>query len=236
MHLELVSHCWRYPRLLNYQLSSLVLHPPSQTKITMTVFLTPSDKPTTQVVQFFAEKVNGRRVCIRGWRLPKYCLLRREIGRNQAALATTADWIWFTDCDHYFGPGALDAAADALRPVTAPLAYPQRTLVNATAAEGDALIERLTRLPQVTPLEPDDFVPYFNDCAIGGIQLARGDAMRQLGYLNGSRYLRPARTWQRTFGDVAFRQQLGTDGVPVEIPHVYRILHTKAGRNDEVAL
>lgn len=236
MHLEIVSHCWHYTRLLNYQLSSLILHPPRRTIITMTVFFTPSDTLTQQVLRFFSRRVDNTQVRIRRWRLPMFRLMRREIGRNQAALATVADWVWFTDCDYCFGPEALDAAADALQDITGPLAFPRQTLVSATPALGDAAIERLIKVPQTTWVQPEDFIPFNNERAIGGIQIARGEIVQQTGYLNGSRYLRPARKWQRTFGDVAFRQQLGTSGTAVEIPYLYRILHAKAGRNEDVSL
>ena len=41
--LEIVSHCWHYTRLLGYQLSSLVCHPPKAVEVVMTVFYSETD-------------------------------------------------------------------------------------------------------------------------------------------------------------------------------------------------
>ena len=35
LQIEIVSHCWQYSHLLVYQLSSLILHPPQDTRIVM---------------------------------------------------------------------------------------------------------------------------------------------------------------------------------------------------------
>ena len=50
-HLEIVSHCWRYASLLQYQLSSLILHPP-KSAIEMTVFTAPEDQRTIRCVKW----------------------------------------------------------------------------------------------------------------------------------------------------------------------------------------
>lgn len=197
----------------------------------MTVFLTRGDRLTEDVVRFFARHCGGTSIAVRRWRLHKYELMCREIGRNQAALATSADWIWFTDCDYCFGPAALDTAAELLSAFSGPLAYPRETLISATAAKGDETIQRLTSIPCLIQFDSADFVRSANDCAIGGIQIVRGDVAREIGYLNGSKHLRRSRSWRRTFGDVRFRQTIGTAGTPLEIPNLYRILHTKAGRD-----
>ena len=55
MHLEIVSHCWHYSRLLTYQLSSLVLHPPTEVAVTVTVFLAEEDEDTVFTLVFSVE-------------------------------------------------------------------------------------------------------------------------------------------------------------------------------------
>jgi len=60
LQLEVVSHCWNYSHFLVYQLSSLVLFPPHKLDVTMTVFYSPEDKKTAELLAFFKEqKVPG---------------------------------------------------------------------------------------------------------------------------------------------------------------------------------
>lgn len=121
MKFEIVSHCWRYYRLLTYQLSSLVLYPPSQMQVTMTVFAAEEDEGTNRVMDFFQQRGLPETLTIRRWYLPAGQLMLRIIGRNLAALTTEADWIWFTDCDYVFGDGALDAFPKAVETVESTL-------------------------------------------------------------------------------------------------------------------
>ena len=66
MKLEIVSHCWRYSRLLTYQLSSLFLPPPT-VAVCMTVFLTNDDDPTGKRMQEFLQFLMPSHVQVRGW-------------------------------------------------------------------------------------------------------------------------------------------------------------------------
>ncbi|MCA9201579.1 MAG: hypothetical protein KDA59_00945, partial [Planctomycetales bacterium] len=43
LKLEVVSHCWKYAHFLAYQLSSLVLYPPKDLSVRMTVFYCEDD-------------------------------------------------------------------------------------------------------------------------------------------------------------------------------------------------
>ena len=77
----------------------------------MTVFYSPEDTKTKALLDFFSEQV----VPGVSWNwqpMPKQELFRRAIGRNRAALATKADWVWFTDCDLMFRDNCLDALAE----------------------------------------------------------------------------------------------------------------------------
>ena len=54
---------------------------------------------------------------------------------------------------------------------------------------------------------------------------------RAVGYCSGlSHYQQPAASWCKAYEDRAFRWLLGTQGVPVDIPGVYRIRHIAKGR------
>ena len=108
LSIELVSHCWGYSHLLECQLGSLLANPPADVDLTMTVYFSAEDARTLELLELAAEReAPGLRWCFR--ELPKGQLFRRSIGRNDAALRTAADWIWFTDCDVLFGPGCLDS-------------------------------------------------------------------------------------------------------------------------------
>lgn len=99
--MELVTHCFHYDRLLRYHLSRLVLWPPRELKLKATVCFTPKDFATAEVLAWFGKRV------VEGvtwnWQpMDSRELCRRSIGRNRAALATEADWIWFCDVDYWF--------------------------------------------------------------------------------------------------------------------------------------
>ena len=55
LRLNIVSHCWRYSHYLTYQLSSLVIHRSSRLDLTMTVYYSPEDEPTQEVLSFFGK-------------------------------------------------------------------------------------------------------------------------------------------------------------------------------------
>jgi hypothetical protein len=100
LKIEIVSHCWNYSHMLVRQLSSLVLFPPARAAVTMTVFYSEEDTATVRLLETFASKeIPG--VTWNWCALPKEQLFRRSIGRNQAALRTDADWVWFTDGMHW---------------------------------------------------------------------------------------------------------------------------------------
>src|SRR5690554_6444054 len=54
LSLEIVSHCWRYAHMLVYQLSSLVLYPPRELTVTMTVYYCEEDQATVDLLTFFS--------------------------------------------------------------------------------------------------------------------------------------------------------------------------------------
>lgn len=228
MKIEIVSHCWNYARLLTYQLSSLVLYQPQSCQVQVTVFFTPSDSRTKEVLDFFEGELNQQAVGLNAWPLPQDELMRRAIGRNLAAKATHADWVWFTDCDHTFGQDALDKLAIvAQRESTVDLLWPAIVWKSTSHARGDAAIERVTA-PGLYDINPSDFEPVKHRWAIGGLQIVRGSRVREIGYCPG-RY-GPQQRWRRTVEDPVFLRQIGP-GRAIRLPNVYRIRHSLCGRD-----
>ncbi len=230
LDLEIVSHCWKYGRLLNYQLSSLVLHPPRNCRVTMTVFHCPEDSDTGHILDYFA----GQRVTNVTWNwqpLEKERLFRRAIGRNQAALATRSDWIWFTDCDVTFQAGALDDLAAELCDHDAMLTFPQIHQVSEMLQPDDPIFTRAGQAPAILDLDLSRFEPERREKAVGGLQILRGDVARAVGYCaNIGVYQRPATSFGNTWEDRTFRWLLGTHGEPLTTAGFYRIRHAPKGR------
>ncbi len=228
--LELVSHCWRYHRLLAFQLSSLVLHPPRLPHVTMTVFYSPEDSATRELLEHFGT-LSVPNVRWNWWPLEKTRLFRRAIGRNMAARATDADWIWFTDCDVTFHEDALDGAASALRGSDDLLLFPRRHQVSDILEPDDPLLEGAGGR-RLVEIDPQEFHPETRDRAVGGFQIVRGDVARAAGYCGHiAHYQRPVDRWVKTYEDRTFRWLLGTPGTPVEIPGLFRIRHAAKGRD-----
>lgn len=232
MNLEIVSHCWRYSRLLTYQLGSLMIHPPHRVSVTMTVFYAVEDEETSAVLGYFSNLAMPAAITIHPWPLPKAELLRRAIGRNRAALATVADWIWFADCDYCFGEGCLDGLPQAVVTVAGPLAFPRIVHTHHNHELGDQAIARITG-PGLFRLSEKEFSPRRMRRAIGGIQIVRGEIARRVGYVSNTRWQRPVAGFQflGCRDDRAFRISLGTRGEPIHLPGLFRIRHSRNGRS-----
>jgi hypothetical protein len=234
LKLEIVSHCWRYSRLLAYQLSSLVLRPPATVTVEMTVFYCPEDLETVALLEHFGGlETPGLKW---NWQpLDRQRLFRRAIGRNLAAQATDADWIWFSDCDVVFHEGALDAAASVLRRRDDRLVFPRLHRVSDILEADDPLLEAAGGGIGLVGIDPEGFHSELRDKAVGGFQIVRGDVARAGGYCASIPfYQEPVSHWQKTYEDRTFRWLLGTNGTPVDIPGLYRIRHATKGR-DHVA-
>ncbi len=230
MELQIVSHCWNYARLLTYQLSSFVLYPPTKLKLTVTVFHNEEDERTCEVLRYFAgqEIPNVR---WHWWAVEKGQLWRRAIGRNMAALANAADWVWFTDCDQVFHEGCLDALPAQLEATDSILVYPRFARISRHLDKSDSLFDDLHDSPRLREIAADDFEPVEHPRAIGALQIVRGDVVRKTGYCKDvPKYMKPVKRWRRTFEDVKFRKILGTDGSPIDLPGLYRIEHKSKGR------
>jgi hypothetical protein len=230
LKLEVVSHCWNYSHFLVYQLSSLVLFPPKKLDVTMTVFYSPEDTRTGELLAFFENQtVPG---VTWNWQpVPKQELFRRGIGRNRAALATEADWVWFTDCDLMFREGCLDALAEVLQGRQDALLFPEEEHTTDLLAEDNPMLRAGTSEPQVLDIDASSFTTRQISKATGPLQIAHGDVCRAVGYCrNISFYQQPVESFAKCHEDRAFRWLLRSQGQPVNVPGVYRIRHVSKGR------
>lgn len=233
---EIVSHCWRYERMLQYQLSSLVLHSPRDISILMHVFHADEDMGTRRMLDFF-QTLNVPNVQWRWSALPKGYLFRRAIGRNKAALETRADWVWFTDCDLVFHRDCLDSLSRELQNRNDPLVYPRTEYRTQLLSASDNLVDNDGATPSVVDVDPGQFVPKLNTRATGPFQITHGDMARQVGYCNAIPYYqKPAHHFQKAREDRAFRWLLRTQGTPLEIPGALRIRHIEKGRYEATPL
>lgn len=230
LNIEIVSHCWNYAHFLVYQLSSLVQFPPSEAQVTMTVYYCEEDKRTRALLDFFSYiEVPG---VTWNWRaLPRQALFRRAIGRNQAALQTQADWIWFTDCDLMFREGCIDGLEQQLQGRTDALVYPEVERCTSLLSDEDPLLKIDLEHLQVLDVDTSQFEEFRRTRATGPLQITHGDIARACGYCNSLPYYQqPSETWCKAYEDRAFRWLLRTQGTPLPIPGVYRIRHVFKGR------
>ena len=237
LHLEIVSHCWRYGHLLTYQLSSLVNHPTDKLDVTMTVYYCPEDEATVRVLRFFADlELPG---IVWSWRaLPKERLFRRSIGRNLAAKGTRADWVWFTDADVVFHERCLDTLADLLQGRDEALVHPETAFGTPLLPEDHDILRTGRGAPALREIPRRVFARRRGPAtrAKGPYQITHGDVARACGYCESIRlYQRPAKRWRKAHEDGAFRWLIGTLGHPIHLPGVCQIRHLAKGRYKEGA-
>ncbi|TFH75690.1 glycosyltransferase [Gammaproteobacteria bacterium LSUCC0112] len=230
LQLEIVSHCWQYAHMLVYQLSSLVLFPPQQCTVTMTVFFGEEDTKTANLLAHFgAMQVPN---VVWNWQcLPRQALFRRAIGRNIAARQSRADWVWFTDCDLLFRAGCLDGLAAALQGRRDALVFPSREYCTGLLPYDAPILQPEMTNPVALDVDEQLFTRFERDRATGPLQITHGDVARAVGYCECLPYYqRPSDTWCKAYEDRAFRWLLRSQGVPLDVPGVYRIRHVAKGR------
>lgn len=227
--LEVVSHCWQYSHFLVYQLSSLALTPPTQHRVIMTVYYAEEDEKTAALLAFFSQK-NIPNVTWNWQRLPKEQLFRRGIGRNRSALNSTADWLWFTDCDVIFKGDCIDQTCEAIKTRQEALLYPSHENITPMLADSDPMMQRGAE-PAVIDIEGSEFIKHPLTRATGPMQLVHGDVARAMGYCDRlSIYQRATPHWRKCYEDTLFRWLVGSEGVRLEIGGSYRIRHIFKGR------
>lgn len=228
--LEIVSHCWNYSHLLVYQLSSLVLFPPRDLKVIVTILYSGDDEETVRVLRGF-EQIDVENVTWNWLELPRQQLFRRGIGRNEVALRTRADWVWFTDCDVLFRDNCLDSLAAALQGRQDALVYPEVEYCTPVLPDDHALLEAGRTADEVLDIGDMALQPRPRKRATGPLQITHGDVCRAVGYCrNIAIYQQPSETWTKAHEDGAFRWLLRTKGEALPIPSVVRIRHLSKGR------
>jgi hypothetical protein len=148
-------------------------------------------------------------------------------------LRADADILWFADADYFAGPDCLDSIA-AQMDADSGLCMPQTILICRNHEAGDRLLEQ-TR-GQTWP-EPDLslFVPRPQKVAIGGCQLVGRKVANRVGYCNGTEWAEPVPNPERGFRsckcDWKFRTLNGLQAKRIAVAQMYRIRHSRAGRD-----
>lgn len=229
LHIEIVSHCWKYSQFLSYQLDSIARFPPSTGMLTFTLFYSLEDSETTALVAKY-KAMSPERVTWNFQALDTPKLLRRAIGRNQGAKQTKADWIWFTDCDVLFLDNCLDSLNEALQNRNDVLVFPEHLKATNLLKSDNQLLKQETFDSAKTINETEFKYRNFKK-ATGPIQIVHGDVAREVGYCDSlSVYQQPKDRWVKTYEDRAFRWLLGTHGTPINLENLYLIRHEDKGR------
>lgn len=247
--IEVVAHCWAvdladYAHLLYLQGLSLVRQAELSEGLTVrwTVCCNEEDSLTTQAIERVRRFDEEKHLRIKVMPLDKNSLFKRSVGRNLAALASTADVVWFTDCDYVFFHGSLEEAhRQCMGNPHGPMVYPSE--IQATPKDvGAHVIKRAAWAQGGWALQDvlRQSEPMLYSRAIGGVQIVLGGFCRRYGYLNNHPKNKPLRGkpagFKRCRCDVTFRRQgkagerVGT-GTGVQIDGVYRIRHPLRGHN-----
>ena len=228
LHLQIVSHCWQYAHMLNFQLSSIINYPPKHLKITYTLYHSDEDLNLKLLIAR-VDKITVPNVTWNWVEITRAQLFRRAIGRNRSALSTQADWIWFSDCDLIFHKGCLDSVAAAVKSCQHRMVFPQQEFVT------ELLDASHPMLNQNNEANVDIDISLFKTNAItkakGAFQIVHGDVARTCGYCRDMKmYQTPMQRWSKTYEDSIFRQLIASEGTPVAIEGLYRIRHIEKGR------
>jgi hypothetical protein len=227
--LEIVSHCWGYSNMLTYQLSSFVNHPPTKCALTVTVFYAKEDTKSQAVVDFFNKKT-VKNVTWNFQALSKGKLFRRGIGRNMIARNTTADWLWFTDCDIIFHENCLDSLAEQLQGKQESLYYPKQERTTEMLAQDDPMLRQDSE-PQLVDIDSEGFSLHSRDKAKGAFQIVHGDVARAIGYCEKLKMFQTEdNRWRKTYEDTAFKWLISSEGIPLDVDGVFQIRHVQKGR------
>jgi hypothetical protein len=259
--------------VLAYQLTSLAGNPPLTGSVLVTVFYERGDRPTLEMVQFFQELDAFQRcrpgkvpcdvplgsstprmepdsrytLSLRAWPLPRGQLLKRAIGRNLVAKETTADLVWYTDCDYMFAQGIFDRLFGMDLPnlevpeIEHPCWYPRVIHQTATRQLGDELAAKVRGPGLYVPDPCTPWIEHPPKRAIGGVQICRAETVRKMGYVRGTRrrFHQPladdAQAFERNWADRWFRMHLGCGrGQAIDLPGCFRIRQSKFGQVDSL--
>ena len=238
--IEIVSHVYDppgldvYSQLLKWQFASLYHNPPP-VPTTLTVCYTREDAKTTAMVKQIGAIIDSQDcepVTLRALDFPPGSLFRRAVGRNFCALQSPADVIWFTDVDYCFGPSCLRAVAE-LTGLDTQLVMPAHVQISTNHGMGDedVFYGRDVDLPKIDPAR---FSERRQRICIGGVQIVGGHLARKIGYLHGTKWVKPVPEdagFRSCRGDKAFRRLNKLAAERIKIPSVYRLRHSRDGRD-----
>ena len=230
LKLQIVSHCWNYSHLSLFQLSSLVNYPPKDCELTYTLFHAEEDTGMQDLIGQFSQ-LHIPNITWDWQVLPKAELFRRAIGRHRASLASTADWIWFTDCDLIFHEGCLDSVAAGVINKQTRMVFPSYEGITDLLPPEHPMLNQHTGDSGTIDIDPTLFQRNAIKKAKGAFQIVHGDVARAVGYCGTiPLYQKPSEQWRKTYEDTVFRRLIDSEGEPVEIKNLYRIRHAEKGR------
>lgn len=249
--IEFVTHCYsappvpHYHKLLAMQINSLFSMKVSDytvgkrlsIPVRLTICYTKEDILTSAVVDSAAGFAQER-IQINPLPLSKPELFRRAIGRNKAALASEADVVWFTDCDHLFNYGAVRSAYEQGKEIKESddrwMIHPQMVQIHRNHRLGDKLLETaFDYLWGQFKIPLEQFAPRRERKAIGGLQIVPGWLCRKEGYLDDTKWVEPTDSphFLSCKGDVPFRRIQCKGSYAKPISGCFRVRHSYAGRD-----
>jgi len=237
--ITIATHCWakklpQYAVFLRAQLSSLVLHHPRYTEVSHITICEASDTDTINVLSDFAQYDTP--IQLSAIVLKPQQVWRRAIGRNLVAERDVdSDLIWYTDCDYLFGDGCIDMLFEKWEERDRPeMLWPKWFLVNETKEPidqfwKDSVGHRGMIMPDIS-----NFILQKCPRAIGGVQIVRGDWLRERGFLPNTKWQdAPDEPFPDCRDDVAFREWLRKVGGRYRwtepLTGLYRMRHTEVG-------
>ncbi len=238
MSIRIVTHAYavEYPQyavFLRSQLSSLYKYMPN-IPCKITICCLHDDERIDQVVNDFFGLM--RFVEVEQYRMEPSSLFRRSVGRNEVALKSTEDLIWFCDVDNFMGKDCIDtiwnewSAFDDPKPV---YIWPQEAWIHRDNLIGDGFWKFYVN--SRGPIYPDAFTKDFKriryGSAVGALQIMNGVFARSHGYLNGTKWTNPenSRAPVTAAEDVKFRKLWDGRGATINPPNLYRLRHSESG-------
>jgi hypothetical protein len=226
MSVRFVTHCYagvlpQYAFFLRCQLYSFYLlrRKFSSDEFQIVVCYTPNDKPTVHALNTYGSVLSDS---LKLMPLTLAQLSKRAIGRHLTTINCRQDLIWFADADYLFRSEVLVG----LRDCSNVLSYPNTINIQQDHISGDQLVNS----DDETQCFQQEFVLCKYRKAIGGAQIVSGRWARENGYLPNSKWQKPhkhGRPFIGTPDDVAFRNQVGSQGTGIDLPGVYRLRHSR---------
>jgi hypothetical protein len=207
-----------------------VNYPPKNCHLTYTLFHAEEDVGMRELISRFSQMQIPNITW--DWQvLPKAELFRRAIGRHRASLNSTADWIWFADCDLIFHEGCLDSVVTAVTGKQTGMVFPAYEGITDLLPPDHSLLNQGISDSGTIDVDTELFQRNTISKAKGAFQIVHGDVARAAGYCGSiPLYQKPSEQWRKTYEDTVFRRLIDYVGEPVDIKNLYRIRHAEKGR------